>query len=449
MMPRIAWVVASMALITGSAGAQQPAPEFGLPLTLQQLEEMALANNPTMRQAEAGVEAARGRSRQAGAWPNPVIGYIGEEISPGDIIRWGEHGAFVEQTIVLGGKLRLNRAVFEREIARAESLVDVQQQRVLTSVRSLFYDVLSTERRVDVLERLAQLAAEAVDISRQLFNTGAADRPDVLESEIEARRTRLELTESKNHLHRVRQQLAAMAGDQTIAIRRLVGSIDTAIPELEHDTTLRTLLDRSPEMRAVRAASERARAVVARARRETFPDLFLRGGLAYNRELLEEVAAGARRPVGWEALAEAGVSIPLFNRNRGGIAAARAEEARAEAERRRVELDLQSRLATVFDEYLTALRASEVYRDEVVPRADEAYRLYLARYREMAAAFPQVVVAQRTLFQMSVEYLDNLEDAWRAALRLQGFLAGEGLEAPARAGEETEMGMRINRGGER
>jgi cobalt-zinc-cadmium efflux system outer membrane protein len=257
------------------------------------------------------------------------------------------------------------------------------------------------------------------------------------------------LTESKNHLHRVRQQLAAMAGDQTIAIRRLVGSIDTAIPELEHDTTLRTLLDRSPEMRAVRAASERARAVVARARRETFPDLFLRGGLAYNRELLEEVAAGARRPVGWEALAEAGVSIPLFNRNRGGIAAARAEEARAEAERRRVELDLQSRLATVFDEYLTALRASEVYRDEVVPRADEAYRLYLARYREMAAAFPQVVVAQRTLFQMSVEYLDNLEDAWRAALRLQGFLAGEGLEAPARAGEETEMGMRINRGGER
>jgi cobalt-zinc-cadmium efflux system outer membrane protein len=423
--------------------------DAGPPLTLEQLEQMALANNPTMRQAEASVEAARGRSRQAGAWPNPVIGYIGEEMSPGDIIRWGEHGAFVEQTIVLGGKLRLSRAVFEREIAQAESLVDVQRQRVLTSIRSLFYDVLSTERRVEVLGGLAQLAAEAVDISRQLFNTGAADRPDVLESEIEARRTTLELTESRNHLHRVRQQLAAMAGDQTVAVRRLAGSIDTAIPELEHDATLRTLLDRSPEIGAVRAASERARAVVARARRETFPDLFLRGGLAYNRELLEQVGAGARRPVGWEALAEAGVSIPLFNRNRGGIAAARAEEARAEAERRRIELDLQSRLATVFDEYLTALRASEVYRDEVVPRADEAYRLYLVRYREMAAAFPQVLVAQRTLFQMSVEYLNNLEDAWRAALRLQGFLVGEGLEAPARAGNETEIGMRMNRGGER
>jgi cobalt-zinc-cadmium efflux system outer membrane protein len=421
----------------------------GLPLTLQQLEEMALANNPTMRQAEAGIEAARGRTRQAGAWPNPTIGYVGEEIAPGDVIRWGEHGVFMEQTILLGGKLRLNRAVFEREIAQSESLLEMQRQRVLSSVRSLFYDVLTTERRVDVMDRLAQLVSEAVTVSRQLFNVGAADRPDVLESEIEARRAELELAAAKNHVYTVRQQLAAVAGDQTVASRRLVGSIDTAIPELERDATLRALLERSPEMRAVRAATERARAVVARARRETFPDLFLRGGVAYNRELLEAGLAGGREPVGWEALAEAGVSIPLFNRNRGGIAAARADEARAEAERRRLELDLQSRLAAVFNEYLTALRASEVYRDEVVPRAEEAYRLYLTRYREMGAAYPQVLIAQHTLFQMTAEYLDNLEEAWRAALRLQGFLVGEGLEAPGRAGEDMEMGMRTNRGGER
>lgn len=442
-------VVSIVVLIAASVAARQPGPESGAPVTLQQLEEMALANNPTMRQAEAGVEAARGRTRQAGAWPNPTIGYVGEEISPGDVIRWGEHGVFMEQTILLGGKLRLNRAVFEHEIAQSESLLEMQRQRVLSSVRTLFYDVLTTERRVDVMDRLTQLVSEAVTVSRQLFNVGAADRPDVLESEIEARRAELELTAAKNHLHTVRQQLAAVAGDQTIASRRLVGSIDTAIPELERDATLRMLLERSPEVGTARAAAERARAVVARARRETFPDLFLRGGVAYNRELLEAGLVGGREPVGWEALAEAGISIPLFNRNRGGITAARADEARAEAERRRLELDLQSRLVKVFDEYLTALRASEVYRDEVVPRAEEAYRLYLTRYREMGAAYPQVLIAQRTLFEMTAEYLDNLEEAWRAALQLQGFLVGEGLEAPGRAGEQMETGTRMIRGGER
>ena len=52
-----------------------------------------------------------------------------------------------------------------------------------------------------------------------------------------------------------------------------------------------------------------------------------------------------------------------------------------------------------------------------------AQRGYLARYREMAAAYPQVLVAQRTLFQMTAEYLDNVEEAWRAALRVQPDLA--------------------------
>lgn len=441
-MSRAGFVVACVVLSVAAAGAEQPTLGEGSPLTLQQLEEMALANNPTVRQAQSGVDAARGRARQAGAWPNPVVGYTGEEISPGDTIRWGEHGAFVEQTIVLGGKLRRSRAVFEREITQAEALVEMQRLRVLSSVRVLFYDVLTTERRVEVLERLTALADEAGGISRQLFNVGAADRPDVLESEIEARRTQLDLNKARNKLFSARQQLGALTGDLSVASRAIAGSIETAIPELERDATIRALLEQSPEVRAARAQVERARAVVARARREPFPDLFLRGGMAYNRELLEIGAGGRREPVGWEGLAEVGVSIPLFNRNQGAIAAARADETRAEAERQRLELDLQSRTAPVFDRYLTALRASEVYRTEIVPRAEEAYRLYLARYREVGAAYPQVLIAQRTLFQMSAEYFNSLEEAWSAALRLQGFLVGEGLDAPGRVGQDLEMGVR-------
>ena len=132
----------------------------------------------------------------------------------------------------------------------------------------------------------------------------------------------------------------------------------------------------------------------------------------------------------------AGVSVPLFNRNSGGVAAARADETRAQAEVMRLELALQSRAASEFARYLTARRASEVYRTEMLPRAEEAYQLYLARYRAMAAAYPQVLVAQRTLFELTAEYLEQGSDeAWQAALSLQGFLADDALEAPASAGE--------------
>lgn len=429
--------------IAGAAQAQTPQPT-ATAITLEQLEQLALQNNPTGTAAAASVDAARGRTRQAGAFPNPVVGYSGEEIRAGDLDRRGEHGFFVEQTIPLGGKLRLSQNVFQRTIEQAEAVRDLQRLRILSSVRQAYYSVLLTERRIEVQDRLAALASEAVGVTAQLFNVGAADRPDYLEIEIESRRMQLQLNRSKNERFARRAQLAALTGVRDVADRPLAGSIDTAIPNLERDQVVRLLLEQSPELRAARADLERTRAVTARARRETYPDLFLRGGSAYNREHGEDTG----RPIGWEGTLEVGVRVPLFNRNAGGIAAALAEETRAQAEVTRLELSLQSRTASQFASYLTALRESEAYRSEILPRAEEAYRLYLARYREMAAAYPQVLVAQRTFFELSSEYLETLNEAWRAALQLQGFLAGDGLDAPAGAGESGEM-RTIGRGGER
>jgi outer membrane protein, heavy metal efflux system len=425
---------ALLLLVAAAPAAAQTAPA-ATPIALAEVERLALQNNPTVRAAAAAVDAERGRIRQAGAWPNPVIGYAGDEIPVGEqLAPRGGHGVFLEQTIPLGGRLRLSRAVVERAVQQAEALQDLQRLRILTSVRDAFYQVLLQERRVEVQERLAALASEAVGVTAQLFNVGAADRPDFLESEIESRRVQLELNEARNIVLAARQRLAAIAGAPGIAARPLAGRVDEAVPDLQREQVVRDLLAQSPALRAARAALDRARAATARARRETAPDLFLRGGADYNREH----DAGSLEPIGWEANVEAGVSIPLFNRNAGGTAAARAEEARAEAEIARLELALQARAAETFAEYLTARHASEAYHAEILPRAEEAYALYLARYKEMAAAYPQVLVAQRTLFEMSAAYLASLERAWRAALQLQGFLPGDALDAPGEGGASQD-----------
>jgi len=423
-----------LAALGGTVQAQTPAVA-PTPIALEQLEQLALQNNPTGTEAAAAVDAARGRTRQAGALPNPVIGFSGQEIRTGDLDPRGEYGFFAEQMIPLGGKLRLSQKVFQKTIDQAEATRDVQRLRILSSVRQAYYSVLLIERRIEVQERLAALASEAVGVTAQLFNVGAADRPDYLEIEIESRRLQLQLNRTRNERFALRARLAAVTGVRDVAERPLAGSIDAAIPNLEREQVLRSLLEQSPELRAARAELERTRAVTARARRDTFPDLFLLGGSNYNRERGEDTG----RPIGWEGTVEAGVSIPLFNRNAGAIAAARADETRAQAEVARLELALQSRGASRFADYLTALRDAEAYKSDILPRAEEAYRLYLARYREMAAAYPQVLVAQRTFFELSREYLRSLDDAWRAAVQLQGFLAGDGLDAPAAAMDSREM----------
>ena len=432
-------VVILLAVALSLAGARSVEAQAALApepaLTLAELERMALDSNPTRRAAQGMVDAAMGRSRQARAWPNPVVGLSAEEItSRGNTDPRGAYGFFVEQSIPLGGKLRLTRSVFERAIEEADARADLQQQRILSSVRTLYYQLLTTERRIEVHERLATLGSEATSVTAQLFNVGAADRPDHLESEIETHRVQLELSAARNEQFALRQQLAAVVGRPELALRRLAGTIDVALPEVERDAKLQELVERSPQMRGARAALARNQAATAMARRQTYPDLFLRGGAAYNREHGEDT----RKPIGWEGQLEAGVSLPLFNRNQGGIAAARAEETVAEAEIARLALSLRAQAAAEFARYLTALRAAESFRADIMPRAEQAYTLYLARYREMAAAYPQVLVAQRTLFEMAREYLVQLQTTWQSALRLQGLLAGDGLDSPG-AGDGVDI----------
>ena len=422
-----------LGLVTVSGAAQSPSED---PLTLAELEKIALEKNPTLLQATAQVEAAKGRAKQAGLLPKPVLGYSAEEWAFQGGTGRGKQGIFLEQAIPLGGKLSSSRAIFDKEGVEAEATFDAQRLRVLNSVRSLYYEAVVAARRVHVRERLSQLTDEAVKVSGQLYNTGSADRPDVLESEIEARETRLALDAARNQQYHTWLSLATMIGQPELKLRPLAGEVDTSPPELDRSAAVAALMRDSPQLRRARAQVERAAAIVPRADREAFPDLFLRVGADYDREVLEAGSKAGQR-VGWEASGQVGLSIPLFNRNQGDRAAARADLSRAKAEVQRIELALRSRLSGVFEAYLTALRMSEEYGKEILPRAEQAYRLYLDKFQQMAAAYPQVLIAQRTLFQASERYLSALEEANVAAVQIQGMLLVDGLDAPPAPGEMT------------
>lgn len=401
----------------------------GQPMTLAVLERMALEGNPTLAQAEAAIRAAEGRRVQAGLMPNPVIGYAGEELAFRAIGEKSEHLGFIEQTIPLGGKLSKSRRIFAQEKAQSEQDAVAQKQRILNGVRILYYRALGAQQLVEVRTQLAKLAREAVKITGELFNVGQADRPDAAQIRIEAQRAELDLMMAENDRDQVWQELAAVIGNPFLKPAPLVGELEKGLPTLDQAAMLDQLLAGSPEIKRAQAGVERAKAAVSRAKAEVAPDLFVRGGFGYNRELLEKEIPNARR-TGPEAQVEIGLRIPLWNRNQGGIATAGAELEMAEREVRRVELMLRARFAGSFRTYLNAIRVATRYEQQIVPEAQSAYDTYLRNFRGMAAAYPQVLIAQRTLFQVRAEYVEALVNTWQNAVLLRGYLLNGALDAP-------------------
>jgi len=159
-----------------------------------------------------------------------------------------------------------------------------------------------------------------------------------------------------------------------------------------------------------------------RAEVDVIPDLEVRSGLRYNRELLEL----NRRPVGLETFLDVGVRIPIFNRNQGNIAAAKADREAARLDARRVALSLRSRLAAAHREYLDSTQAAARYEQQMIPRAQTAYDTYLRNFRAMAAAYPMALNAQRNLFALREQHVEALAMAWQAVVELKGLLMGHG-----------------------
>ena len=329
----------------GPALAADPTPQ-PRPLSalgLAELEQLALQHNPTMAQAMAQVDSSRGKAVQAGLYPNPTIGYASDQVGAAGTL--GEtQGAFVQQIIVTAGKLRLSRAKFNQEAYEAEIRVIQQQYRVLNGVRSGYYELLALNRMIDLHRRILANAEESLLTHKEMFNTGQANRADVLLAQVAVNDAKIELRGMENRYTAHWQQLTALVGSPDLSDMPLEGKLEPEGAPLEWSSSLERLLRESPELQAARVHVVHDQISVQREKAEPVPNIQLQGVTGYNFETRNATAG-----------VQVGFKIPVWDRNQGTIHQVQADLGRSQAEVRRIELSLRQRLAEVFNNYQTAL----------------------------------------------------------------------------------------------
>src|SRR3984957_17004163 len=429
-------IAAALWLVTLPLPAQkgqpaEPAPELlpGItartPLKLEYFLDLADRNNPTLRQATAMVRRSEAEARQASLYPNPTVGYEGDQIRGGSY-GGGEQGGFVAQTIVLGGKLGLRRDIYEQQKQSDTIAAEAQLLRVHGDVTRMFYHALSAKQTVLVRGRLVGIANDAAQTAHQLANVGQADAPDVLQAEVEAEQAGIDYAGAQRAFIQKFRNLAALAGSPSAEITLLDAALD-APPEIDPAQAVETIVQQSPTVQQAKQEVAIAEARVKDAKREIVPDLQLRAGEQQNLEALANVPG---KKTGAQSFASAGIELPLWNRNQGNVRAGEAELEQARQEVTRTQLVVRQQAEGLLQNYLSAKLEEERYRTALLPRARRAYELYLAKYQQMAQAYPQVIVSQRTLFELEVRYIDSLDRTWQNAIALKNFNLQGGLEKP-------------------
>ncbi|MHB8972077.1 MAG: TolC family protein [Pirellulaceae bacterium] len=388
-------------------------------LAIEDIEGMALANNPTLVQATAQVRAASGGAYQAGLFPNPVLGYTSDQIgikgTAGEL-----QGGFVSQEIVTGGKLRLSRAKWAQRAQIAETNLNAQQYRVINDVRAQFYRTLAAHRILDIRRQLAANGQDNVQTHREMLNLGQTTASAVLQAEVELQRDQLNLKDANNELQHAWRALVALAGVPELAQVPLAGTLETDEQPLDWDAALHQLLCNSPELAAARQKIRHDEIMVQRERAEPIPNILANVSVGRNFETGDTVTA-----------VTAGIPLPVFDRNRGTVQQAQADLARSHAEVRRLELELQTRLADVYRRYLSARQRVEDYQATMLPKSQRAYELLKQSYEQRRAAWVDVLAAQRLYSMVSAEQIDNLTTYRETDIAVRGMLLSGGLIEPS------------------
>lgn len=382
-------------------------------MTLAALEQLALANNPSIQQASAAAQKAIGIRNQVGRYPNPTVGYVGQQIADAGT---DQHAALIEQDIVLGHKLRLNERVLDHDVQSQLWEVETQRFRVLTDIRLRFYEALVAQRRVELADDFHHVTEEGVRVAIKRKEALEGSQPEVLQAEIQLNEVGLLRQRAQIAFDAAWRELAATAGAAEMPPVTLVGSLDPAALQRDWNSTYQGIVAGSPELRAAYARIHRAQANLERQRAQPIPNIGLQMMAGYDQGTDDEMLG-----------VQLGVPVPVFNKNRGHIDAAYAEYCRATQDARRIELSLKARLARVGQDFDSAAAAVERYREQILPKARETLTLSEQAYGAGEFEFLQVLIARRTYFESNLQYVQALGELAQANATVEGLLLTGGL----------------------
>jgi len=270
-----------------------------------------------------------------------------------------------------GGDLATLRATEAAITERRELLVDLQAT-VLLDVAQVYYQVLRSERSVEVLRSALDLQeARVTDIERQLQN-GLATRLSVAQFRAQRDGTRASVAQAEGDARNARIALALLLGVPAVAGRLTAGfAVPHDRPELGECE--RKALDERQDLHAAQAGVTAAREVVRVAVAQYYPSLTLDvTGFLYR----EDYADASR----WSSLLA--INLPIFaaGRIRADVRFAWSRWRQAVLEessaRRRVLRDVQ----TAHNNLQTTDRRIRDLRSEVDAAVD-ALRQHRARSR--------------------------------------------------------------------
>lgn len=370
--------------------------------TIQDYLRYAALNNAGLKAAFNRWKAALERIPQAKSLSDPRFNYAYfiEEVETRVGPQRQKFG--LSQTFPWFGTLSLRADAATEAAAAMQALYEKEKLRLFVRVTAAYHEYWYLGREIAVTREHGRLVTDMERVARTRFKTGATPHSDVIQAQVELGK----LDDRLHSLESLREPLvaglnAAMSRPTDLTLPWPRSLAETTV-HFSDEQAVQWLVDGNPDLLRLDHLTGQAEVGVGLAKRSAYPDITL--GVDYldtGDALNANVVDSGKDPV----VAMVSLSLPLwYGKHRAATRESRWREAAAQADRVDTEKRLRADLTLALYHFKDADRKIKLYRDTLVPKAEQSVEVARQGFEAGKTSFLALVDAQRLLLEFQLAH---------------------------------------------
>jgi outer membrane protein, heavy metal efflux system len=392
----------SLGVLLGSVHAVGAA---GPELTLDEVERIALAENPEIHLAARKLEAAQAHVPLAGALDDPQAMYRGWQVpltKPWDY-NAAQNMLMLGQSFPGRGKRELRTNIAQSDVELANDELETARLRVRVEVRKAFFDMLHAQDENRIHDQHVGIAQQAIEAARIKYSVGKIPQVEVLKAQVALTRLAEHMIRFDRDAEVARAHLNTLMGrpPETPVTVRGDYAVATPLPPLE--TLIATAMQKRPDLIEAAAGEDKSRREQDLAKKTMVPDFSVSAGY-----MLMPSGQNPRN----NYMLEGSMSLPWLNRHKHD---AEVNEAAVAVSEKNAEVTAMKTAAVgQIEESLAEARAAQrlarVYEDSLIPQAEQTLHAAVIAYENDQTSFLDLLDSQMTVVDVDLAAIDALAD---------------------------------------
>ncbi len=399
------------------SSAPLAAPEASRTVTIEELVADTLQHNPELSFYEAEIAAARGERRQAGTWQNPEVSTeFGRKRVRGDISAEGTVWALsASQTFEWPGRVSLRKAIANQQVQLAEAGLEQFRISLAGQVRQKAYALFAAQRRAAAAQEVSTRGEELVATLVQREPAGVTPLLETRAIEATVIKLKREGIEAAKEAKSALFELNQLRG-RPIAEELVIADPALSFPELPSiNELIRRAARGNFELKQREIELTQQGFKVRLTENEAWPSITVGPQVSQEK-------AGEKETVASVAVS---LPLPLWNRNRGNIEAAKARQLQAETTLRVAQRELEKKIREQVTAYEVNRKELARLDPKVVEQLREAAMLADRHYRLGAVPLATYLEVQTSYLEALQAIFTTQADALQALAELQTSIGSQ------------------------